>query len=41
VLLGRPPSLTLLAIAAASSCVVLAGGYAAFKRLETGIADVA
>ena len=41
VLFGRPPSLTLLAIAAASSCVVLAGGYAAFKRLETGIADVA
>jgi ABC-type polysaccharide/polyol phosphate export permease len=41
VLFGRPPSLPLLAVAAVSSCVVLAGGYAAFKRLETGIADVA
>jgi ABC-type polysaccharide/polyol phosphate export permease len=41
VLQGRPPSLSLTAIAAASSLVVLAGGYAAFKRLETGIADVA
>ena len=29
------------AIAAASSSVALAGGYVAFKRLETGIADVA
>jgi ABC-type polysaccharide/polyol phosphate export permease len=41
VLHGRPPSLSLTAIAAVSSLVVLAGGYAAFKRLETGIADVA
>jgi ABC-type polysaccharide/polyol phosphate export permease len=41
VLYGRPPNLSLLAIAAVSSFVVLAGGYAAFKRLETGIADVA
>jgi ABC-type polysaccharide/polyol phosphate export permease len=41
VLYGRPPSLPLLAIAAVSSFVVLAGGYAVFKRLETGIADVA
>jgi ABC-type polysaccharide/polyol phosphate export permease len=41
VLLGLPPSLSLLAIAAVSSLVALAGGYMAFKRLETGIADVA
>ena len=41
VLFGQPPSLSLLAIAAVSSSVALAGGYAAFKRLETGIADVA
>jgi ABC-type polysaccharide/polyol phosphate export permease len=41
VLFGRPPSLLLTAIAAASSFVALAGGYAVFKRLETGIADVA
>jgi ABC-type polysaccharide/polyol phosphate export permease len=41
VLFGRPPSLSLLAIAGVSAFVVLAGGYAAFKRLETGIADVA
>jgi ABC-type polysaccharide/polyol phosphate export permease len=41
VLYGRPPSLSLLAVAAVSSVVVLTGGYAAFKRLETGIADVA
>jgi ABC-type polysaccharide/polyol phosphate export permease len=41
VLFGRPPSLPLLATAAVSSCLVLAVGYAVFKRLETGIADVA
>jgi ABC-type polysaccharide/polyol phosphate export permease len=41
VLYGRPPSLSLLAVAAVSSVIVLTGGYAAFKRLETGIADVA
>jgi ABC-type polysaccharide/polyol phosphate export permease len=41
VLYGRPPDLSLLAVAAVSSVVVLTGGYAAFKRLETGIADVA
>jgi ABC-type polysaccharide/polyol phosphate export permease len=41
VLFGRPPSLLLLTTAAVSACVVLVGGYAAFKRLETGIADVA
>ena len=41
VLFGQPPVLSLLAIAGVSSFVALAGGYAAFKRLETGIADVA
>jgi ABC-2 type transport system permease protein/lipopolysaccharide transport system permease protein len=41
VLYGRPPSLSLLAVAAVSSVVVLTGGYAAFKCLETGLADVA
>jgi len=41
VLYGQPPVLSLLTIAGVSSFVALAGGYAAFKRLETGIADVA
>jgi len=41
VLFGQPPVLSLLAIAGVSSFVALAGGYTAFKRLETGIADVA
>ena len=41
VLYGQPPALSLLAIAGVSAVVVLAAGYAAFKRLETGIADVA
>lgn len=41
VLLGEPPEFGLLAIAAATSLVVLVGGYLLFKRLETGIADVA
>jgi ABC-type polysaccharide/polyol phosphate export permease len=41
VLYGQPPALSLLAIAGVSAVIVLAGGYAAFKRLETGIADVA
>jgi ABC-type polysaccharide/polyol phosphate export permease len=41
VLYGLPPSLSLLAIAAVSSSIILTGGYAIFKRLETGIADVA
>jgi ABC-type polysaccharide/polyol phosphate export permease len=40
VLLGRPPT-ALLAVAAAAAAVALLGGYAVFKRLETGIADVA
>jgi ABC-type polysaccharide/polyol phosphate export permease len=41
VLLGLAPEGGLLAIGAASSLVVLTGGYLLFKRLETGIADVA
>jgi ABC-type polysaccharide/polyol phosphate export permease len=40
VLLGQPPT-ALLAVGAAASAVALLGGYAVFKRLETGIADVA
>jgi ABC-type polysaccharide/polyol phosphate export permease len=40
VLLGQPPT-SLLAVGAAASVVVLLCGYAAFKRLETGFADVA
>jgi ABC-type polysaccharide/polyol phosphate export permease len=40
VLYGRPPS-GLLVVAAAAAAVTLLGGYAVFKRLETGIADVA
>lgn len=41
VLYGQPPAFSLLAVAGVSAIVVLAAGYAAFKRLETGIADVA
>jgi ABC-type polysaccharide/polyol phosphate export permease len=41
VLYGVPPRLDLVAIAAASSLVVLVAGYLAFKRMETGFADVA
>jgi ABC-type polysaccharide/polyol phosphate export permease len=41
VLLGRPPQLGLLLVAAISSVVVLAAGYRLFKRLEPGLADVA
>lgn len=41
VLLGQAPDLHLLAIAAASSAVVLCGGYLVFKKLETRVADVA
>jgi ABC-2 type transport system permease protein/lipopolysaccharide transport system permease protein len=41
VLLGRPPDWDLLAIGAVSASLVLVGGYVLFKRLETGIADVA
>ena len=41
VLLGQPPLLGLLAVAGVASVVALVAGYAIFKRLETGIADVA
>ncbi|WP_405016446.1 ABC transporter permease [Kitasatospora sp. NBC_00070] len=40
-LYGQTPDLTLTGIAAASSVVFLVGGYLLFKKLETGIADVA
>jgi ABC-2 type transport system permease protein/lipopolysaccharide transport system permease protein len=41
VLYGQPPAVGLLGVAAAASLVTLLGGYAIFKRLEAGIADVA
>jgi len=41
VLLGKPPHAGLTLIAAASSLVYFAAGYAAFKRMEKGLADVA
>ena len=41
VLEGKPPRAGLVAIGAASSAVQLILGYRLFKRLETGIADVA
>ncbi len=41
VLLGQPPAFDLLGIAAIAALVVLVGGYALFKRLEVGFADVA
>jgi ABC-2 type transport system permease protein/lipopolysaccharide transport system permease protein len=41
VLLGHAPDLRLLGIAAVTSVAVLVFGYRLFKRLETGIADVA
>lgn len=41
VLLGEAPRLGLLGLAAVSSALVLVVGYVLFKRLETGIADVA
>lgn len=41
VLMGQAPRLGLLLLGAVSSAAVLLGGYALFKRLETGIADVA
>ena len=40
-LLGRPPLLELLGVAGVVATFVLVGGYWIFKRLETGIADVA
>jgi ABC-type polysaccharide/polyol phosphate export permease len=41
VLLGIAPDWGLIALAAAASVAWLIGGYALFKRLETGFADVA
>jgi ABC-type polysaccharide/polyol phosphate export permease len=41
ILLGHAPDWSLLGLGALSATVVLAGGYLLFKRLETGIADVA
>jgi ABC-type polysaccharide/polyol phosphate export permease len=41
VLFGLPPRMDLVAIAAVSSMVILVAGYLAFKRMETGFADVA
>jgi ABC-2 type transport system permease protein/lipopolysaccharide transport system permease protein len=41
ILLGHQPDWTLQAIGAGSALVVLVGGYLLFKRLETGIADIA
>ena len=41
VLLGEPPRLGLLAIAAVSSALWLSVAYLLFKRMETGFADVA
>jgi ABC-2 type transport system permease protein/lipopolysaccharide transport system permease protein len=41
VLLGEPPRLGLLAIAAVSGAIALVAGYLLFKRMETGFADVA
>lgn len=40
-LLGQAPDGGLLGLAAVSSALLLLGGYVLFKRLETGIADVA
>lgn len=41
ILYGQPPEWGLLGLGAITSCVLLVGGYITFKRLETGIADVA
>jgi ABC-type polysaccharide/polyol phosphate export permease len=41
VLFGLPPRLDLVAIASVTSVVTLVGSYLAFKRMETGFADVA
>lgn len=41
ILLGQPPEWGLLGLGAISAVLVLTGGYVLFKRLETGIADVA
>jgi ABC-type polysaccharide/polyol phosphate export permease len=41
VLFGKPPDWLTLGVASASALIVLVLGFALFKRLETGIADVA
>ena len=41
VLTGLPPDWLLLGVGSVSSVVALVLGFALFKRLETGIADVA
>lgn len=41
VLLGEAPTWSILGPAAASSALLLVGGFAVFKKLETGLADVA
>jgi ABC-type polysaccharide/polyol phosphate export permease len=41
VLQGQAPQWTALGVGAASSLVVLLAGFALFKRLETGMADIA
>jgi ABC-type polysaccharide/polyol phosphate export permease len=41
VLYGQAPDWNLLGLGALSASIVLVGGYMAFKRLETGLADVA
>jgi ABC-2 type transport system permease protein/lipopolysaccharide transport system permease protein len=41
VLSGQAPEWTALAAGAASALLVLLGGFALFKRLETGMADIA
>ena len=40
-LLGQSPDWTLELVGAGTASVVLAGGFLLFKRLETGLADVA
>ena len=41
ILEGKPPVWGMLGLAAVSATVYLVGGYALFKRLEAGFADVA
>jgi ABC-2 type transport system permease protein/lipopolysaccharide transport system permease protein len=41
VLLGNQPDWTLQIVGGISALIVLATGYYVFKRLETGIADIA
>ena len=41
ILFGQPPEWGLLGLGALSSLILLVGGYFFFKRLETGVADVA